>query len=79
MIQLMGIVMFFGMIISTIVTLFFTPVYYSLMTGMTDRFHRWHQRRKANRKPRRLRLIRWDMDVITQWFKDHFPHRKDKK
>ena len=79
MIQPMGIVMFFGMIISTIVTLFFTPVYYSLMTGMTDRFHRWHQRRKANRKPRRLRLMRWDMDVITQWFKDHFPHRKDKK
>lgn len=42
MMRPMAIVMITGMIISTIVTLLFTPVYYSLIDSLTARFQRKH-------------------------------------
>ena len=49
--QPLGIVMMSGMIISTITTLFFTPVYYSLLDSLTTRidgpFRRRRERRQA--------------------------------
>ena len=36
MLQPMGVVMIFGMVISTIVTLLFTPVYYSVLDSLTE-------------------------------------------
>lgn len=38
----MAVVMIAGMVISTIVTLLFTPVYYSLVDSLTSRFHKKH-------------------------------------
>ncbi|WP_087064779.1 efflux RND transporter permease subunit [Intestinibacillus massiliensis] len=40
MMKPMAIVMIFGMIISTFVTLFVTPVYYSVIDSITGKFHR---------------------------------------
>ena len=42
MMRPMAIVMIAGMILSTIVTLVFTPVYYSLIDSLTARFQRKH-------------------------------------
>ena len=42
MMRPMAIVMIAGMVISTIVTLLFTPVYYSLIDSLTERFHKKH-------------------------------------
>lgn len=44
--QPMSIVMISGMVIATIVTLFFTPVYYSLLDSFNDRLARFFFRRK---------------------------------
>jgi HAE1 family hydrophobic/amphiphilic exporter-1 len=43
----MGITMMSGMIISTIVTLVFTPVYYSVLDNLSARFTRRRARKKA--------------------------------
>lgn len=40
MMKPMAVVMIFGMIISTFVTLYVTPIYYSVMDSITSRFHR---------------------------------------
>lgn len=50
----MAIVMITGMVISTIVTLFFTPVYYSLIDSMTDRKGR-HDRRAAKKAAKKAK------------------------
>lgn len=47
----MAIVMITGMVVSTIVTLFFTPVYYSLIESLSERF----KNRKNKKKPGRRR------------------------
>ncbi len=44
--QPMSIVMISGMVIATIVTLFFTPVYYSLLDSVNDRLARFFFRKK---------------------------------
>ena len=49
MLQPMGVVMIFGMIISTIVTLLFTPVYYSVLDSLTERLGRPIKTRHAKR------------------------------
>lgn len=53
MLQPMGIVMIFGMIISTVVTLLFTPVYYSLLDSLSERIGR-PVRERGERKRRKL-------------------------
>ncbi len=45
----MGVVMMFGMIISTVVTLLFTPVYYSVIDSLSTRF--FHRRRSKPAPP----------------------------
>ena len=50
MMQPMSIVMIGGMIISTIVTLLFTPVYYSLLDSLNDRLVSFFFRRKGKRE-----------------------------
>lgn len=47
--QPMGVVMISGMVISTIITLFFTPVYYSLLDSLSERIGRPLRNRKARR------------------------------
>ena len=42
MMRPMATVMIAGMILSTVVTLVFTPVYYSLIDSLTERFHKKH-------------------------------------
>ncbi len=51
--QPMGIVMIFGMLISTVVTLLFTPVYYSLLDSLSERIGR-PLRMRGERKRRAL-------------------------
>ena len=51
--QPMGVVMISGMMISTIVTLFFTPVYYSLLDSLSERSGKPFRDRR-NRKRERL-------------------------
>ena len=51
--QPMGVVMISGMMISTIVTLFFTPVYYSLLDSLSERIGKPFRDRR-NRKRERL-------------------------
>ena len=53
MLQPMGIVMIFGMVISTVVTLLFTPVYYSLLDSLSERIGR-PVRERGERKRREL-------------------------
>lgn len=53
MLQPMGIVMIFGMVISTVVTLLFTPVYYSLLDSLSERIGR-PVRERGERKRRKL-------------------------
>lgn len=48
MMRPMAIVMITGMIISTIVTLIFTPVYYSLIDSLTERFRKKHPPQDPN-------------------------------
>lgn len=48
MMQPMAIVMITGMVVSTIVTLLFTPVYYSLIDSLTEHFHNRRARRHAD-------------------------------
>lgn len=52
MLQPMGIVMIFGMVISTVVTLLFTPVYYSLLDSLTEKIGGPFQRRRAKKQAR---------------------------
>ncbi len=47
--QPMGVVMISGMVISTIITLFFTPVYYSLLDSLSERMGRPLRNRKLKR------------------------------
>ena len=47
--QPMGVVMIFGMVISTIVTLLFTPVYYSVLDSLTEMLGRPFKIRHAKR------------------------------
>ncbi|MGI6180591.1 MAG: efflux RND transporter permease subunit [Agathobaculum sp.] len=49
MMRPMGIVMMTGMVVSTAATLFITPVYYSLMDSLTERFK---NRKKMPKQPR---------------------------
>ena len=49
MLQPMGVVMIFGMVISTIVTLLFTPVYYSVLDSLTEMLGRPFKIRHAKR------------------------------
>ncbi|MDO5142064.1 MAG: efflux RND transporter permease subunit [Eubacteriales bacterium] len=49
----MGIVMMTGMVISTIATLFITPVYYSLTDSVTERIKRWMGRPKKESRWRK--------------------------
>ena len=50
MMQPMAIVMITGMVVSTIVTLLFTPVYYSLIDSLTERFKNRKARKIARRQ-----------------------------
>ncbi|MGM9578694.1 MAG: efflux RND transporter permease subunit [Evtepia sp.] len=52
MLQPMGIVMIFGMVISTVVTLLFTPVYYSLLDSLTEKIGGPFQRRRGKKQAR---------------------------
>ena len=52
MLQPMGIVMIFGMVISTVVTLLFTPVYYSLLDSLSEKIGGPFQRRRAKKQAR---------------------------
>jgi HAE1 family hydrophobic/amphiphilic exporter-1 len=45
----MAVVMISGMVISTVVTLLFTPVYYSLLDGMSQNFADRHKKRRESR------------------------------
>ncbi|MCI9461866.1 MAG: efflux RND transporter permease subunit [Oscillibacter sp.] len=49
----MGITMIAGMVISTIVTLVFTPVYYSVIDNLSHIFRRKHKGEKPPKKPRK--------------------------
>ena len=49
----MGITMIAGMVISTIVTLVFTPVYYSVIDSLSHVFRRKHKGEKPPKKPRK--------------------------
>ena len=49
MLQPMGVVMIFGMVISTVVTLLFTPVYYSVLDSLTETLGRPLKTRHAKR------------------------------
>ena len=49
----MGITMIAGMVISTIVTLVFTPVYYSVIDNLSHVFRRKHKGEKPPKKPRK--------------------------
>ncbi len=68
MLQPMGVVMISGMVIATVVTLLFTPVYYSLLDSLSERigqpFRTRRNRKTENcwpRLPRRKeRLLRWE-------------------
>ncbi len=57
MLRPMGIVMIFGMAISTVVTLLFTPVYYSLLDSLSDRIGRPLRQRSERRRRELLRRI----------------------
>jgi HAE1 family hydrophobic/amphiphilic exporter-1 len=48
--QPMSIVMISGMVISTIVTLFFTPVYYSLLDSLTERVKSRFRKKKVTQE-----------------------------
>ena len=51
----MGITMIAGMVISTIVTLVFTPVYYSVIDNLSHVFRRKDKGEKPPRQPRKAR------------------------
>lgn len=53
MLQPMGVVMISGMVIATVVTLLFTPVYYSLLDSLSERIGKPFQARR-NRKAEKL-------------------------
>lgn len=57
MLQPMGIVMIFGMVISTVVTLLFTPVYYSVLDSLSERMGRPFQERKERKRRELLKQI----------------------
>lgn len=57
MLQPMGVVMISGMVISTVVTLLFTPVYYSLLDSLSERIGKPLQDRKARKTERLLAQI----------------------
>lgn len=57
MLQPMGVVMISGMVISTVVTLLFTPVYYSLLDSLSERIGKPLQTRKARKTERLLAQI----------------------
>ncbi|MGE4549017.1 MAG: efflux RND transporter permease subunit [Intestinibacillus sp.] len=54
MMKPMAVVMIFGMVISTLVTLYVTPVYYSVMDSITSRFHRHPGERPPENERREL-------------------------
>ena len=58
MLQPMGVVMISGMVISTIVTLVFTPVYYSLLDSLSEKLGRPFKNRKAKKTEKLLEKIR---------------------
>lgn len=51
MMRPMGVVMMTGMVVSTVATLFITPVYYSLIDSLTERIKKRVNRRKNVEKP----------------------------
>lgn len=53
----MGVVMIFGMVISTIVTLLFTPVFYSVLDSLSERMGKPFRDRKAKKTQKLLALI----------------------
>lgn len=55
--QPMGIVMISGMVISTVVTLLFTPVYYSLLDSLSDRMGKPFQERRDRKREKLLAQI----------------------
>ncbi len=57
MLQPMGIVMIFGMVISTVVTLLFTPVYYSLLDSLSEKIGGPFQRRRAKKQARLMEAL----------------------
>lgn len=57
MLQPMGIVMISGMVISTVVTLLFTPVYYSLLDSLSERIGRPFRNRRAQNQEKLLAQI----------------------
>lgn len=57
LLQPMGIVMISGMVISTVVTLLFTPVYYSLLDNLAERLGKPFQERRARKQARLLEQI----------------------
>lgn len=57
LLQPMGIVMISGMVISTVVTLLFTPVYYSLLDSLAERLGKPFQERRARKQARLLERI----------------------
>ena len=57
MLQPMGVVMISGMVISTVVTLLFTPVYYSLLDSLSERLGKPFRDRRSRKRERLLAQI----------------------
>lgn len=57
MLQPMGVVMISGMVISTVVTLLFTPVYYSVLDSLSERMKKPLQMRRARKTENLLAQI----------------------
>ena len=57
MLQPMGVVMISGMVISTVVTLLFTPVYYSLLDSLSERLGKPFRDRRSRKRDRLLAQI----------------------
>ena len=55
--QPLGIVMIFGMVISTGVTLLFTPVFYSILDSLAERVGRPFRSKQARKRERLLAQI----------------------
>ncbi len=58
----MGVVMITGMVISTIVTLLFTPVYYSMLDSLAEHFGGPIKRRRARKKE----LLLQELDELEE-------------
>ncbi len=79
MMKPMAIVMFFGMIISTIVTLLFTPVYYSLLSSLSEWAGNVRNRRKQKKIGRPRKYFDMTQAVSRLQKGRHVKKRRHKK